>query len=111
MAIFPRQDTGVCVRFERAGPARSCNPRLGRSFAAVFGKKSEQRIHGFEFRRVDDRASVPVCRDQSRHAQAVEMKGEHTWRELESAGNLACRHTLRSGLHQEAKDVETIILR
>jgi hypothetical protein len=39
------------------------------------------------------------------------MKGEHTWRELESAGNLACRHTLRSGLHQEAKDVETIILR
>ena len=49
--------------------------------------------------------------NQSRHAQAVKMKCEHTGRELESPGDLASRHSLGSGLHQEAEDVEAIILR
>lgn len=38
------------------------------------------------------------------------MKCEDTGRELKSVGDLACRHSLRPGLHQKTKDVETIIL-
>jgi len=39
------------------------------------------------------------------------MKCKHTGRELKSAGNLAGRHSVRAGLHQQAEHVETIILR
>jgi hypothetical protein len=48
--------------------------------------------------------------DKPAHAQAIEVKREHAGRDLESVGDLACRHSLRPGLHQEPKDVETAIL-
>src|SRR6516165_8961680 len=97
--------------FLARGPAlRRGGARILRAFAAVFSEIAEQRIHRFEARRVDHRTAVPAHAHQARHAQAVEMKGERIGRELENAGDLACGHSFRSGLHQQPEYVETIIL-
>ena len=84
--------------------------RLRRALAAVFGEVGEQRVHGFEARRINHRAAVTADSDQSRAAQAVEVKCQGVGRELERGGDLARGHTLRSGLHQQAEHVETTVL-
>src|SRR5262249_23560569 len=83
---------------------------ITRSLATVFSEIGEQRVHGLEARGIDHRAAVAANRDQSSPAQTVEMEGERVRREFESVGHLACRHSLRPGLHKQPKHLEAIVL-
>src|SRR5208282_4806778 len=78
--------------------------------AAILGEEGEQRVHGVEARGIDHRTAVSAHGDQSRSAQAVEMKSERIRRETKRSGDFARGHPLRSGLYQQTEYVETIVL-
>jgi hypothetical protein len=87
-------------------PYRSALPTL----AAILRQIAEQGIHRFVLRGVDHRATIAADGDQPGHAQPVEMKGQRVGRQVECLGHLPGGHAFRTGLHQQPKHSETIVL-
>src|SRR5438477_12889188 len=89
--------------------------RHGRTFllrasATVLSEEGNKIVHRLEPRGIDHRTAVAADGDQSGKAQPVKMKGERVGRETEFFSDLASRHALRAGLHQQTEDFQAVVL-
>jgi hypothetical protein len=78
--------------------------------ATILGEKAEQGIHFVELRSVDHRPAITAHGDKPGRPQPIKMKGQGVGSKVEGGGDGAGWHSLRSGLHQQPKHVEPIIL-
>jgi hypothetical protein len=85
--------------------------RFGDPLATVLSEEGNQAIHHIKAGGIDHRTAIAADSDKAGKAEPVEMKRERVGGEVELFGDLASRHSLRAGLHKQAKDFEPIILR
>ena len=79
--------------------------------ATVFGEESDQRVHAFEARAVDNEAALLPALRQSSAGQPGEVEGQGGRRQVELLPDLACGHSFRPRLHQQPEDRQTGFLR
>ncbi len=93
-----------------AGLQAGTGRQIGCAAAAILGEVAEQRVHGLEARGVNHLAALAAHRHQSGAAQPVEMKCQGVRCEPKRNGDLAGRQALRSGLHEQAINVQPTLL-
>src|SRR3974390_3417087 len=81
------------------------------SRTGVICEIGNERIHGLKPGRIDHRAAVAPNRYESCLAQSVQVECERVGRQSKATGDMACRHSLRPGLDQQAEYVEAVVLR
>src|ERR1051326_8863557 len=81
-----------------------------RALATVLGEEGNELVHRLVARRIDHGAAVAADRDQSGKAEPVEMEGQRVEGETELVSHLAGGHALRTGLDQQAEDLQAIVL-
>ncbi len=75
--------------------------------AAILGHVSEQRIHDRISRRIDQGPTFPPEGYEVGVFELVEMKRQGCGRKPQPFADLPRRNPLGSGLHEQAKDIET----
>src|SRR5258708_235107 len=85
--------------------------KLRAALAALIGQVRHQRVHRVEFCRIDHRAAVAADIHKPGCAQAVEMKRQSVRGQSKARGDVARGHSFRARLHQQAENVEAIVLR
>jgi hypothetical protein len=83
---------------------------FGRALGAVLGKEPQQFVHSLESRRVDHGAAFTPHRHETSVTEPVEMEGQGVRREFQGSGDAARKHSLWSGLDEQAKYVQAIFL-
>jgi hypothetical protein len=84
--------------------------RAGRAATAIFGQKSEKRVHLVELSGVDHRPAFTPHGDETSHPQAIKMERERVGRKVERGGHGPGRHPISSGLHKQPKHIKPIVL-
>jgi hypothetical protein len=78
--------------------------------ATILGEEAEERIHPVELGGVDHRPAIAAHGDEPGGPQPIEMEAQGIRREVECGSNGARRHSLGTGLHQQAEYVEPTVL-
>src|SRR3974390_3169040 len=80
--------------------------KLSMSLTAVVCEIGNERVHGLKPGRINHRAAVAPNRYESCLAQSVQVECERVGRQSKATGDMACRHSLRPGLDQQAEYVK-----
>lgn len=99
---------GRCWLPEVAAAGAAVN---GFSLTAIFRQVTEKAVHGRIFGNVNERAPLPLKRDESGLPQLIEVEGQGGRRQRELFADPARRQALASRLHQQAEHIETGLLR
>lgn len=77
------------------------------TLATVFSQEGDQLIHRGEFSGVADEAAFPLPANESHAAEVSQMEGQRGRRQDQLLADGAGVHSVRAGLHQQAKNRQT----
>jgi hypothetical protein len=81
-----------------------------RALATVLSQERNKVVHRFKARRIDHGAAVAANRDQPGVAETIEVESQCVWSEVQRFSHASGWHSLRSRLHQQAENIQTVIL-
>jgi hypothetical protein len=77
---------------------------------AIFGEISQQRVHGGEVGRVDERPTLPFTFQQPGLLKRFQVKRQRGRGQVKALTDRSRRHSVRSDFHQIAKNIQASLL-